>query len=48
MQHSKDFEHIKELYDNGLWSKKYVRNAVVKKKITAAEYEEITGEEYPG
>ncbi len=44
--HSKDFEHIKEMYDLNLWSKKYVKNAVKKGKITAAEYEEITGEPY--
>ena len=46
MQHSKDFEHIKELYDNGIWGKKFVRGAVAKGKITADEYAEITGEPY--
>ncbi|MBO6178546.1 MAG: XkdX family protein [Selenomonadaceae bacterium] len=43
---SKKFETVKENYDNGFWSKAKVRNAVVKNWITAAEYEEITGEKY--
>lgn len=43
---SKMFDRIKELYDTGEWSKKWVKNAVVKGKITEAEYEEITGEVY--
>lgn len=45
-EHSKQFERIKELYDTGEWSKKWVKNAVVKSKITADEYREITGEDY--
>ena len=40
------FEKIKGYYDAGLWTKAQVRNAVVKGKITAAEYEEIVGEPY--
>lgn len=41
------YEKIKEMYQRGrLWSKEWVRNAVVKKAITAEEYEVITGEEY--
>lgn len=40
------FEKIKEYYQSGLWSKAWVRNAVVKGKITADEYREITGEDY--
>lgn len=43
--HSKMFEKIKAWYDSGAWSKQWVYNAVGK-KITAEEYEEITGEEY--
>ena len=39
---------IKAFYDSGQWSKKAVRNAVKKSWITAAEYEEITGEPYEG
>ncbi len=37
------FEKIKKYYDAGLWTKKMVGNAVVKKKITAEQYKEITG-----
>lgn len=44
-EHSKQFEHIRELYETGEWSKKWVKNAVGK-KITAEEYQEITGEAY--
>ena len=40
--HSKDFEKIKRYYDNGFWTKKMVKNAVVKGKITTEEYEDIT------
>lgn len=40
------FEKVKKYYDAGLWDKMRVRNAVEKEWITAAEYEEITGEVY--
>lgn len=40
------FEKIKGYYDNKLWTKEMVANAVVKEKITAGEYKEITGENY--
>ncbi len=40
------FDRIKDFYDRGLWTKEMVRNAVVKGKITAEEYELITGEAY--
>lgn len=46
VQHSKDFEKIKKYYDDGFWTKKMVKNAVIKGKITAEEYEEITGDPY--
>ncbi len=46
IEHSPKFELVKSYYDAGLWKKKAVRNAVVKGWITAAEYEEITGEQY--
>ena len=39
-------ENIKAWYKFGLWTKEMVRNAVVKTALTAAEYQEITGEEY--
>lgn len=45
-EHSPRFELVKGYYDSGLWKKKAVRNAVIKGWITAAEYEEITGEVY--
>lgn len=44
--HSRMFEKIKGWYDSGVWSKEWVYNAVGKCKITAAEYQEITGEVY--
>lgn len=43
---SPKFNKVKGYYDNGLWNKTMVRNAVVKGWITAEEYQEITGEEY--
>ena len=46
VQHSKDFEKIKKYYEYKFWTKKMVKNAVVKGKITSEEYEEITGEPY--
>ena len=40
------FGKIKKWYESGMWTKKMVRNAVIKGKITEDEYKEITGEEY--
>lgn len=40
------FEKIKKYYEKSLWTKEMVRNGVVKGKITAEQYREITGEEY--
>lgn len=40
------FDKIKSYYDSGLWSIEWVRNAVEKKKITAEQFEIITGEKY--
>ena len=45
-EHSPKYDLVKSYYDSGLWKKKAVRNAVAKGWITAAEYEEITGEAY--
>jgi len=42
------YEKIKEYYDKGLWTKEMVRNAVIKGRITPAQYVEIVGEEYAG
>ena len=47
-EHSEKFELVKNYYDEGLWKKKAVKNAVARGWITAEEYEEITGEAYPG
>lgn len=51
MNHSKKFEMVKRYYNtwyNGerMWSIDKVHNAVVKGWITAAEFTEITGEDY--
>lgn len=43
---SKDYEKIKALWDKGLWSESAMRKAVEKGKITAQEFEEITGIKY--
>lgn len=43
---SKQFEHIKELYDSGLWSRKFLKGAVRKGRITEDEYAQITGEAF--
>lgn len=40
------YEKIKKWYEEGLWTKAMVRNAVRKGKITAEQYEEIVGEPY--
>lgn len=42
---SKNFEKVKNYYDNGMWNEARVRNAVGK-WITEEEYKEITGKEY--
>lgn len=38
------FEKIKRYYEAGVWNRQMVKNAVKKGKITAEEYETITGE----
>ena len=43
---SKKFAKVKRYYDEGLWTKSMVRNAVVKGWITTEEYELIVGEPY--
>lgn len=45
-EHSKMYERYKGYYDLGFWNAKMLKNAVVKKAITADEFEEITGEGY--
>ena len=43
---SAKFAKVKMYFDAGLWTVAQVRNAVVKNWITAAEFAEITGEQY--
>lgn len=43
---SAKFYKVKGYYDNGLWNKAMVRDAVIKGWITEEEYKQITGEEY--
>lgn len=40
------YDIIKRNYDRKLWNEKMVSMAVVKGVITAAQYKEITGEDY--
>lgn len=42
------YAKIKKWYEQGLWSKQMVAQAVAKGIITAAQYKEITGEKYGG
>ena len=46
MNHSIKFNMVKSYYVRKLWSKSRVHDAVGCGWITAAEYEEITGEPY--
>ena len=46
VEHSKNFQKVKDYYDRGLWSIDRVYNAVGK-WITEAKYYEITGLTYP-
>lgn len=41
-----NFNTIKNNYTKGLWNKAMVGKAVEKGVITAAEYKEITGDDY--
>jgi len=40
------FERIKGFYDRNLWTKKMVADGVKYNRITAEQYQEITGEPY--
>ena len=40
------YEKVKFYYQNGFWTLKMTRNAVVKKWITAEQFKEITGHDY--
>ena len=46
MTHSENFGKVKNYYDLKMWDETRVRNAVVKKWISAEEFKEITGKEY--
>lgn len=39
------YKDIETWFNQGLWTKTMVVNAVLKNKITAEQYKEITGEE---
>ena len=39
-------EKVKKYFNSAFWTKKMVKDAVVKEKITPEEYKEITGEAY--
>lgn len=43
---SKFFEMAKRNYERGFWSIEMLRTFTALGRITAAEYKEITGEEY--
>ena len=45
-EHSPKFERVKMWYDTMRWTKEMVANAVVKGRITADEYQAITGDAY--
>lgn len=40
------YEKIKNWYEAGFWTRRMVRNAVIKGKISEEEYQEITEPEY--
>lgn len=46
MEHSAKFYRVQNYYDNGVWNKTMVHNAVDKNWITKEEYKEIMGEDY--
>lgn len=40
------YNKVLKFYNDGLWTKEMVADAVVKSKITAEEYQKIVGEPY--
>lgn len=40
------YTRIKGFYDKGLWSKHWVADAVVARRITEAEFDQMTGQNY--
>ena len=45
-EHSNGYFLTKKNYTNGMWSKAMLQMLVARDRLTAAEYEEITGEKY--
>lgn len=45
---SPKYSKVKRYYDQGLWTKEMVRNAVVKGWITAEEFEQIVNLPFRG
>lgn len=45
-EHSAIFDKAVAYYNDGLWKKSYIRALTKAGKLTVAEYQEITGEEY--
>lgn len=43
---SEKFDTVKGHYNQGLWTETQVRNAVIKRWITADEFKLITGKQY--
>lgn len=46
MEHSPQFEHLKERFEQGRISISMLKKYVLGGRITAEEFEEITGKEY--
>ena len=46
MDHSAIYENAVKYYEEGRWTKAYIRALTRAGKLTLIEYEEITGEEY--
>lgn len=46
MEHTKQFEKWRDRYEQGYCTKEQLRRLVALGVLTAAEYEDITGEEY--
>lgn len=45
-EHSNGYFLAKKNYENGMWSKAMLQMLVARDRMTAEEYEEITGEKY--
>jgi hypothetical protein len=45
-EHSNGYFLAKRNYDSGMWSKAMLQMLVARDRLTAKEYEEITGEVY--